>query len=163
VRRRILADLPDQLGHELAVYGYGWEPELLDPAHLRGDHVPNDELPAYYSGAEVVLNDHWDAMRELAFPSNRLYDASACAATVVSDHVDGLDELFEGAVTTYRDRAELATVLDSCWPTRVAAGSSASAPARWSSTGTPSTTASPRCWGRWLPGEATVVADGDGH
>jgi O-antigen biosynthesis protein len=114
VRRRILADLPDDLpdGHELAVYGYGWEPELLDPAVLRGDHVPNEQLPAYYSGAEVVLNDHWDAMRELAFPSNRLYDASACAATVVSDHVDGLDTLFDGAVTTYRDRAGLARVLE---------------------------------------------------
>lgn len=110
MRRRILADLP--AGLDLAVYGYGWDAELLDPAHLRGDHVPNDALPAYYSAATVVLNDHWDAMRELAFPSNRLYDASACAAAVVSDHVDGLDELFDGAIATYRDPDELATVLE---------------------------------------------------
>ena len=110
VRRRILEDLPDDVAarHDLAVYGYGWHEDLLDPALLRGDHVPNDQLPAYYSAAGVVLNDHWDAMRELAFPSNRLYDASACGAAVLSDHVDGLEELFDGAVTTYRDRAGLA-------------------------------------------------------
>lgn len=109
VRRRILDDLPADIAsrHDLAVYGYGWSEDLLDPAALRGDHVPNDDLPAFYSAAGIVLNDHWDAMRELAFPSNRLYDASACGAAVLSDHVDGLDELFDGAVVTYRDRDDL--------------------------------------------------------
>lgn len=114
VRRRIIQDLPGDVAarHELAVYGYGWSGTLLDPGHLRGDHVQNGELPAYYSAAGIVLNDHWDAMRELAFPSNRLFDAAACGATVVSDHVDGLDELFNGAVVTYHDPEGLAGTIE---------------------------------------------------
>lgn len=110
VRRRILDDLP--AGRVPAVYGYGWDDSLLDPACLCGEHVPNEQLPAYYTAADVVLNDHWDTMRALAFPSNRLYDAAACGSAVVSDHLDGLDRLFDGAIATYRDRADLARVID---------------------------------------------------
>jgi spore maturation protein CgeB/SAM-dependent methyltransferase len=106
VRRRIIDDLADT-PFDLAVYGRDWTPDLLDPRHVRGEHVPNNELGRYYSSAEIVLNDHWDDMREHGFLSNRLYDALAAGAFVVSDHIDGIEEELDGAVVTYRDRREL--------------------------------------------------------
>jgi spore maturation protein CgeB len=55
----------------------------------------------------VVLSDHWDDMRRHGFFSNRLFDAAACGARVVSDDVPGADDLFEGLVRVYRSPEEL--------------------------------------------------------
>jgi GT2 family glycosyltransferase len=108
VRRRIIDDLTARpLPYELAVYGGGWNADLVDLGLVRGEHVPNDELAAYYAAADVVLNDHWDGMREAGFISNRVYDALAAGACVVSDHVEGIEEEFDGAVTTYSDAEDL--------------------------------------------------------
>ena len=87
-------------GLDLALYGGNWE-KFLDAGMVRRTHVPNDELPVLYSSVDVLLNDHWDGMREHGFASNRLFDALACGTVVVSDHVAGLDELFAGGVVTY--------------------------------------------------------------
>jgi spore maturation protein CgeB len=106
VRRQILDDLLPT-DRDLAVYGSGWTPDLLDPSHLRGPQVPNNELRRWYAGAAIVLNDHWPDMREHGFLSNRLYDALAAGAFVISDDVPGIAEAFDGAVVTYTDRAGL--------------------------------------------------------
>lgn len=111
VRRRVVADLLPTT-HELAVYGAGWTPELLDPRHLVADHLPNADLPAAYTAAGIVLNDHWDDMRTRGLLSNRLFDAAACGACVVTDDVAGLDEVFAGAITAYRGRDELRALVD---------------------------------------------------
>jgi hypothetical protein len=109
--RRILEDvLPTD--HDLVVYGGRWTPERIDPRYLGGEAIPNAELPAYYGSAEIVLNDHWAAMRREGFLSNRLYDASAAGAFVITDHVDGLEVEFDGGVVGYRDRAELRELID---------------------------------------------------
>ena len=81
VRRRILADLAGT-SRDVAVYGGGWTPELLDPHRLRGEWIPNDQLRRYYSSAGIVLCDHYDDMRDEGFISNRAYDALACGAFV---------------------------------------------------------------------------------
>ena len=93
-------------GLDLAVWGEGWEGLLPDGVH-RGRFVPNDELPALYRSARVVLNDHWDDMARDGFVSNRLFDAAASGALVVSDLVPGVEELFSGAVRTYASVEEL--------------------------------------------------------
>ncbi|MFT5563540.1 MAG: GT2 family glycosyltransferase/spore maturation protein CgeB, partial [Myxococcota bacterium] len=115
VHRKIIDDTVAVLAGlgnpELAIYGADWTPDLVDQRHVAASHVDNDKLHAYYAAADVVLNDHWDDMREHGFLSNRLYDALAAGAFVVSDFVDGVDEQFDGAVVTYRNRAELAEVL----------------------------------------------------
>lgn len=116
VRRRVVDDVVavlDQLPGppELAIYGADWTPDLVSPRYVAGDHVDNDRLGSYYAAARIVLNDHWDDMREHGFLSNRLYDALAAGALVVSDHVEGIEEQFDGAVVTYADRDELARVL----------------------------------------------------
>lgn len=106
VQRPIIEALRDT-PFDLAVYGADWTPELLDPRHLRGEWIANDELRRYYSTADIVLNDHWGDMRDLGIISNRVYDALACGAFVVSDRVPGIDEEFDGAVATFTTADEL--------------------------------------------------------
>jgi GT2 family glycosyltransferase/glycosyltransferase involved in cell wall biosynthesis len=106
VHRRIVDDLAGT-AHELAIYGRDWTPELVDQRFVKGEVVANAELARYYSAADIVLNDHWDDMRIEGFISNRLYDALACGAFVISDVVHGIEAEFDGAVPTYRSRAEL--------------------------------------------------------
>lgn len=110
-RRRILHDLLPTT-HDLAVYGRDWTADLVDLRHVRGELVPNHDLHRYYAAADIVLNDHWDDMRQHGFLSNRLYDALAAGAFVVSDHVTGIEEEFDDGVVTYRSRDDLHAIID---------------------------------------------------
>jgi glycosyltransferase involved in cell wall biosynthesis len=110
VRRKILDDLlPTE--HDLAVWGAGWQ-ETDAGRHLQAEHVPVDELRTIYSSASVVLCDHWPDMRAHGFRSNRLYDALACGALVVSDDVAGLNGSLGEAVLTYEQPGELRGLID---------------------------------------------------
>ena len=92
---------------DLALYGTGWGPRKLPRGILRGDHIPNDELAAYYAAADIVLNDTWQDMAARGFMSNRLYDASAAGAFVISDEVEGIDAEFDGGIVTFADGPDL--------------------------------------------------------
>ncbi|GIU87293.1 MAG: hypothetical protein KatS3mg009_1808 [Acidimicrobiia bacterium] len=105
VLRPVVADAL-AAGIRPAIYGSGWD-RFVDRSLVVADHVPNELLPAVYSSAGVVLNDHWDTMREWGFVSNRLFDVLACGAPVVSDDVPGIDDVFGDTVPRYRDPAEL--------------------------------------------------------
>jgi glycosyltransferase involved in cell wall biosynthesis len=109
--RRILEDLLPT-DHGLAVYGRGWTPDRLDPAYHAAESIPNDELDGYYAAAAIVLNDHWRGMQREGFLSNRLYDAAACGALVISDDVEGMAAEFDGGVIGYRDRRHLRELID---------------------------------------------------
>jgi glycosyltransferase involved in cell wall biosynthesis len=111
VRRRIVDDLAGTT-HDLAIYGRGWTPELADPKFVKGELIPNVDLARYYAAAAIVLNDHWDDMRDEGFISNRIYDALASGAFVISDHVHGIAAEFDGAVVTYAASADLAGLID---------------------------------------------------
>ncbi len=111
VHRPIIDDLAGTT-HDLAVYGGDWNAALVDPRHLRGEWIPNDELARYYSSASIVLNDHWQDMRDEGFISNRIYDALASGAFIISDEVDGMDREFDDGLVTYRRREELLTTID---------------------------------------------------
>jgi glycosyltransferase involved in cell wall biosynthesis len=111
VERAIIRDLVPT-GHDLAVYGGGWTPELLDPDYLKGVAIPNEDVHRYYASAAIVLNDHWPDMRESGFLSNRLYDALASGAFVISDHVDGIEAEFDEGVITYHDRDDLSRAIE---------------------------------------------------
>jgi GT2 family glycosyltransferase len=100
VRDAIAADL------DLVVHGSGWSEFLPDATFVRGP-VPNDQLGGIYRSAGVVLNDHWEDMGVSGFVSNRLFDAVAAGARVVSDPVEGVEDLFRDAVQVYRSVDEL--------------------------------------------------------
>ena len=108
VRDALAAGLP------LAVYGDLWSGLVPDEV-VRSRSIPNDALAAAYGSAGVVLNDHHEPMRVDGFVSNRLFDAVASGARVITDPVDGLAELFGPSVQTYQtpeDLARLATLAD---------------------------------------------------
>ncbi len=98
-----------EAGLEVEIHGNGWGP-ILGPDAVTSIVVDNDALGAMYAAAGVVLNDHWEDMRQLGFVSNRLMDAAACGARVVSDSVPGVDlaAMFHGLVATHETPAELA-------------------------------------------------------
>ena len=110
VHRRIVDDLAGTT-RDLAIYGRDWTPDLVDQRFVKGGLIANTELARYYSAADIVLNDHWNDMRFEGFISNRLYDALACGAFVISDEVPGIAAEFDGAVPTYRMRSELESLI----------------------------------------------------
>ena len=124
VHRRMVADAV-AAGLRPEIYGSGWE-HLVDPSLVVADRVDNADLPSLYSSAGVVLNDHWDDMREWGFVSNRIFDVLACGTPVISDPVPGLHELFGDAVVTVEDaetlRAAVAAILADPAAARLRAG-----------------------------------------
>ncbi|MEX0972453.1 MAG: glycosyltransferase [Solirubrobacterales bacterium] len=109
VLRPIVRDLLPT-DHDLAIYGANWE-GLIDTKYVVAEHVPNEELRKVYSSAKIVLCDHWDDMREHGFISNRIYDALACEATVISDDVLGLENRLPPHVRTYGTPAQLESLI----------------------------------------------------
>jgi len=105
--RRPTVDELTPTPYDLAVYGHGWTADELAPHHHRGDHIANDQLAAYYAAADIVLNDHWADMAAWGFMTNRLYDAAASGAFVLSDHLDEIEAEFDGGIATYRDGPDL--------------------------------------------------------
>ena len=100
VKDAIQADLP------LSVYGNRWE-QFIPKKYIISEYISNNELASYYAGAKIILNDHWDTMREYGFLSNRLFDAAACAALVVTDPIEGLSDIFDDSILTYNSPTHL--------------------------------------------------------
>ena len=88
------------------VYGRNWD-RFISSDLIGGDFIENDEIAAKYRSAGIVLNDHWPDMAREGFYSNRLFDAVASGARVISDEVDGIGEIFQGGVQTYVSPADL--------------------------------------------------------
>lgn len=97
---RPIVDHSIQADLDIHVHGGRWE-ELIPKRYIKGIHLNNETLVEHYSGCRVLLNDHWDTMLEYGFISNRLFDAAACGACIVSDDVAGLEDMFDGLVYTY--------------------------------------------------------------
>nr|HPK06682.1 glycosyltransferase [Aminivibrio sp.] len=98
-------------GLPVAVYGADWD-GIIDEKHLLGKHIENENLRKYYSSCGIILNDHWPFMRDNGFISNRIFDAGACGACIVSDAAAGLEDLFGDAVSIYRTPEELKQIVE---------------------------------------------------
>ena len=112
VYRQIVKDAVES-GLKVDVYGTNWD-NLLPSGYLKGEYIPNEILRRYYSKCGVLLNDHWDTMREKGFISNRLFDAAACGATIISDKIAGLEKVFGDKISTYNSRQDLPKVVEDC-------------------------------------------------
>lgn len=108
--RKIVKDMiPTE--HDFAVYGTLWN-EYIDKKYYRGEHIPNSILPAYYSKSKILLNDHWDDMKEKGFISNRIFDGFAVKSFIISDKVNSYEEIFGDALVTYETKEELHELIE---------------------------------------------------
>ncbi|AWB91351.1 glycosyltransferase [Aeromicrobium chenweiae] len=103
--RQIVQDALDADLH-LRLYGLGWS-KFMDESMVAAPFVDNAVLARTYRSADVVLNDHWEDMGRQGFFSNRLFDAAAAGARVVSDRVPGMAEVFGISVQPYDSLDEL--------------------------------------------------------
>jgi hypothetical protein len=105
-RPRPVVEAAVAAGVPVVVHGPGWR-ERLPPENLGADYVPNEDLAATYRAAGLVLADHWPDMATQGFIANRVFDAVAAGARVISDPVAGL-ETFDGAVQIFESPEHLA-------------------------------------------------------
>ena len=105
VYRKIIKDLLPT-DYDLAVYGTNWK-GIIPDKYIKGEHIPNKELRKAYSSCKILLNDHWDDMREKGFISNRLFDGFASGAFIISDKINGAESVFGDALVTYETAEEL--------------------------------------------------------
>ena len=103
--RRIIRDCV-KVGISPAIYGKDWD-QFVSKELIKGAFVPNEDVAGMYRSAGVALNDHWPDMAKHGFLSNRLFDAAASGARVVSDDAAGISEVFGESVAVYRAPNEL--------------------------------------------------------
>ena len=104
-------------GADVSIYGDGWA-QFIDPRYIRAEFLENDRVPDAYRSARVVLNDHWDDMKQHGFLSNRLFDAVACGAVVITDDIVGAESIFGTSVARYKAVEDLKNLMaaDFDWP-----------------------------------------------
>jgi hypothetical protein len=106
VYRQIIKDCVES-GVKPTIYGKDWD-RFVPKELIKGTFIPNDEIAGRYRAAGVVLNDHWPDMAREGFLSNRLFDAVASGARVISDDAIGIKEVFGESVAVYKSPSELA-------------------------------------------------------
>ena len=97
------------IGADLTLHGNDWT-EFVEREQIASNGVDNREVGALYASAGIVLNDHHLDMRRDSFASNRLFDAAACGARILSDRIEGL-EIFSGLVLPFDNEHELARLV----------------------------------------------------
>ena len=110
VYRQIIKDALNT-HHDISIYGMGWK-RFIDKKYITGHFIRNKDLHKYYSSCKILLNDHWEDMKNEDFPSNRLFDALACGTFIISDKIPSAETLFEGSIITYENTEDLEMKID---------------------------------------------------
>lgn len=108
---RNIVKFVSKISPKLRVIGTGWE-KYLDNSQIEKQFVDNNKLSSEYKKSSVVLADHWKDMAKNGFISNRIFDAVASGSRVISDQVEGIEEIFGNSVVTYKNAAELEQILN---------------------------------------------------
>jgi glycosyltransferase involved in cell wall biosynthesis len=96
----------------LSLYGTGWDGCPKARAFLKGGYILNENLGSFYASSRIVLNDHWPSMRANGFISNRIFDACAAGAMVITDDVKGIYEVFGDSVPVAKNKRHLKELVE---------------------------------------------------
>ena len=98
-------------GYDISVYGLKWDGKI--PAqYIKSGYIDNNDLNRYYSSAKIVLSDHPDDLAEMGLVINRLYDASAVGAFVISEYSPYIEQIFGDAIPMYKNKKEFKQLVD---------------------------------------------------
>ena len=100
-----------ELGYDIDVYGLNWKGKIPDK-HIKGKYINNEKLNKYYSSAKIVLSDHAEDLENIGLVINRLYDASAVGAFVISEYSPYIEEIFGDSIPMFRDKEEFKKLVD---------------------------------------------------
>lgn len=117
--RRPIVEAALEAGVPLELYGTGWDAVPAAAGRVVARTIANEDVGRLYARSAVVLNDHREDMRRAGFVSNRLFDAVASGARVLSDSVADAGELFGPSVRCCEPEdvaALLHEPLDTAWP-----------------------------------------------
>ena len=89
-------------GYKIDVIGKDWK-QFIPVKYIQAEFIPNEKLYQLYNEYTIVLNDHWEDMLTQGYVSNRLFDASACGATILSDCPKGSKHLIP-EIYYYKDQ-----------------------------------------------------------
>lgn len=109
---QLLAMVEAALPFDLRLYGMGWR-DMPQP-HLRSANrgvLPRWGIAAVYASAQVVLGCTIEAQRREGMVNNRVFEAMASGAVLLTDHSAALEEAAEGTVLFANGAAEVATQL----------------------------------------------------
>ena len=98
-------------GYDVSVYGLGWENKIPDK-NFKGKFIYNTALNKYYSSAKIVLSDHAEDLAEMGLVINRLFDASAAGAFVISEYSPYIEEIFGDSIPMFKNKEEFKELVD---------------------------------------------------
>ena len=101
-------------GIDVDIYGANWHNVMPENKKylLKGMQIANDDLRYYYSSADIVLNDTRDDMIEAGFISNRIFDVTACGGFIISDYIEGIEEIYGDAIPMYKTEEEFVKLIE---------------------------------------------------
>lgn len=108
--RKIVSDM----GHpplDVKIWGWGWQ-GLIPDEWYGGTYYEHRRLGKLYASARIVLNDHHEDMRREGFINPRILDVLASGGFVLSDKVEGMDDILLGSVPSYVTADELRRLIE---------------------------------------------------
>jgi len=111
VARGLVGLLDVHPGERFQIFGKGWESDPRVSRYWRGS-LDYDLLPDVYRSSRIALDDTAIHTLPYAFMNSRVFDALASGTLVLTNNVEGSEELFGGLLPTYTGRDDLRALLD---------------------------------------------------
>ncbi len=82
---------------------------------VKSQYIDNSELPAFYRGTRLALNDHWNDMAHLGYINNRIFDCLACGTPILTDEFPELRSVCGDALLYASDKESFARATEDFW------------------------------------------------